>query len=188
MTSPEDKQKIIQERIKKAFDLAKEGQYQKARFILRDIEHPKAKQLLEMLADKKEKKRKAKSSMSPLAIFMVVFVVLAIGGTIAAALFFQDFMSQFTLDELFVPDNDDYFGVEFTEEEEVALDLISYCFDYTGYGGSESCYDWADDVVRTHYEEARACFAPYKDELFLSNAQNDAVGECLREAGLSNPF
>lgn len=43
-----------------------------------------------MLEDKREEKRKPKSAMSPFAIFMLIFVVVAITGTIAATLFFPE--------------------------------------------------------------------------------------------------
>lgn len=171
---------IVRDRLKQSFALAKEGQYEKARYILQSIDHhPKAQELLKRL-EGLEEKPKSKSSVSVFSIVVVIFVVVTVGGAIIGSLVFQDILGRFTLGDLFTGG-----GYALSEKELLEYNLLSYCQIETYY--SDSCEGWASHTVSNYQVDAAECFAPHDDFGFLTSEQHRAVRTCLQNKGVPNP-
>lgn len=179
MATQKETMKIAQARIKKAVALAKEGQYAKARHIVRNMEHPKAKELLKVL-DGMQEKPKRKPFVSGFAVMMVLVIIGGLGAFAGFAWIMNNYVGNFSLLELAT------FGSNITEEEFLYYDVVGYCYDYTNYGG-DLCEDWTDTVIANHEDSARACFAPYV-ETFYSEQEFAEIRSCLRAAGIPDPL
>lgn len=179
MATQNEKMKVAQARIKKAVALAKQGQYEKARHIVRHMEHPKAKELLNVLDGMREKP-KPKSFVSAFAVMIVLVIIVGIGAFAGFAWIMNNYVGSFSLGELAT------FGSQVSEEEFLYYNLVGYCYDYTNYGG-ELCEDWADSVMATHQDSAESCFAPYVETLY-SEQEFTEVRRCLQSAGIPDPL
>lgn len=179
MATQKEKADMAKARLKKAFALAKDGQYAKARYLVRNMEHPKAKELLALLDGHKEKPKR-KSFVSGFSL-MVVFVIIAgIGAFAGFAWVMNNYIGNFSLGDLAT------FDSQTSEEEYLYFDLVSYCYDYTGYAG-ESCEDWTDSVIRDYHDSSARCFAPYDLQTFFNDQEYAEIRTCLRAAGIPNP-
>jgi L-fuculose-phosphate aldolase len=187
MTTTKEKQRkaILHEKLKQAFMLAKEGKYEKARYLLHSIDdHPKAQELLQRL-EGLEEKSKPKAPVSAFAVIMVIFVVVALSGSIAVALFIPNFWGQFSLAELA--------GIgasyEMSEQDLLEWNLLSYCQIETYF--SESCEGWTSRAVSNHQAgsdmlgvKLAETFAMGHHVVLLENHGVVAVGASLNEAFL----
>ncbi|MEO1289559.1 MAG: hypothetical protein AAFV93_17480 [Chloroflexota bacterium] len=185
MTTPtrDEKAEMTRAKLKQAFQLAKAGQYNRARHILKPIDyHPQAQKMLAMMDGKQDKRKKAKPAFSPFRVIVTLFVIFMVGGSIFAAVMFQSWVNNVGLLGIYGLGD----GFELSAEAQLELDLTSYCFTYTNFA-SDSCSDWATTVINRHEASAQSCFAPYADEFFLTDEQFGRVRTCLRNAGIPNP-
>lgn len=180
MPTQKEKADLQRARLKKAFALARAGEYQKARYLVRNMEHPKAKELLAVLEGKRDTVKR-KPATNRFAIFMTIFVIVAVLGSIGGLLFFQSYMSQFSLADLAG------FSVDANEDTFLYFDVVSNCYYATNYE-SESCFDWTESVMDEHQEQILACFDPYDPAKIYSEDDYVRIGNCFGTSGIPSPY
>jgi hypothetical protein len=166
-------------KLQNAFRLIKQERYAAARHVLRELpEHPKALKMLAFIEGKSEK-RKSKSAISAWGLFIVLFVVFVVGGIILGARFYEDFMSQFTLDELALGASGDDFGA--------VSALINYCSIATNYQRNK-CLQWPIELMSEYPEAFEACFAPYEETVVLEDGHVEGIRRCLGGYNVPAPY
>jgi hypothetical protein len=179
-----DDEEVIEIKLKNAFKLMKDGRYGAARQILRDLppDNHKVVKLLAMMEGKKEKNR-GPAAISKWGLFMVVFVVIAVGGAIVAALFLQSYLATFSLDELFTQG----LAGASAEDMETYTTIITFCVTATNTLGV-SCTQWPYEVYTEYPDTLDACFAPYRNRYDLNNEEMITIGNCLYRYGVPPPY
>lgn len=166
-------------KVKNAIKLIKEERYGAARHILRELpDNPKAQQLMSLIEGKTEK-RKAPAAISKWGLFMVIFVVIAVTGAIGASLFFNEFLAQFTLGELFT---------QGAGGDMATYNVVTdYCLYNTDFKRN-TCLQWPIQVISDYYATLGACFAPYIDAYSLSNVDIATIRTCLNRYDVPEPY
>lgn len=180
------KKAIIKERISAARKLAKEGRYDAARYILAQVEHPKAKTMLKALEGRQEK-RKSSSLFSVRMLIMTIGGIISILGFIAALVFIPPLIEapQKKIENDFY--NESIGNITLSDEEVRYANLANYCYDYTGYGG-ELCLDWTEMVLADYADGLDNCLAPLIDADMPTDEIYAKVGTCLTDAGVPPPL
>lgn len=176
-------QSTIKERLSSARKLIKEGRYGAARYILEQIEHPKAQAMLKAIEGRQEKAKFVAPISGQMAI-VGAFAILVIVGLVLAIRYIPPLIeaTQYRGYE------DYYDDIPFVSDDEILYaHVTSYCYHITGYGG-ELCLDWADSVVVDYRAVMRDCFAPYTDAGIVSAEDYADVGYCLQENTIPPPF
>lgn len=172
-------QEINEMKLRNAFKLMKQERYAAARHVLRELpDHPKAQQMLAFM-DGKAEKRKPKAAISKWAVLMFFFVVLTIGGAIVGALLFNQYFSQFSLDDLALMGTNGDMG-SFSA-------VINYCGYSTGFQPNK-CLQWPIEVIDGYPEAVDACFAPYSETVYLQDSQINAIRSCLSRYNVPAPY
>jgi hypothetical protein len=179
-----DDEKVIEIKLKNAFKLMKDGRYGAARQILRDLpqDNPKVVKMMAMMEGKKEKNR-GPAAVSTWGLFMVIFVVIAVGGAIIAALFFQSYLATFTLDELFTEGLAGYSESDMESYNTV----VNFCATATSTQ-RVSCMQWPYLIISEYPDTLNACFAPYNNRINLNSEEMRTIGNCLYRYGVPPPY
>lgn len=178
MTSQADKEAIVHSRLKKAFQFAKSGQYDKARYLLDGIQNPKAQELREQLAGLEE---------SPQRKPIVSRFTLVVGGLGALAVILMMAFLPPPLSQLMQINNNEFDEFAITDDEILYADLASFCFAITGYGG-ELCYDWTESVIAEHETSAANCLPDNERTGAFTDEQIVEIRTCLSAAGIPEPL
>jgi hypothetical protein len=179
-----DDEKVIEIKLKNAFKLMKDGRYAAARQILRDLppDNPKVVKLLAMMEGKKEKNR-GPAAISTWGLFMVLFVVIVVGGAIVGALFLQSYLATFTLDELFTE------GLAGYSEEDMQTynTVVRFCATATNTQ-SVACMQWPYVIISEYPDTLNTCFAAYNNRMNLNAEEMRTIGNCLYRYGVPPPY
>ena len=172
-------ERITRERLEKATALAKKGQYQKARYLLSDIQsNPRAKKLLKQMEGRNDKLQGGISYFySGTIVLMVVF------GIIALVVFFNvigniqgGLQNQGAVNASF-----DERGL--TGNRNLYSDLVFFCYDRVGEE-SESCIDWGQLVFTDYVNSVRSCVIVDEDGIQYRNRPYEEIETCYQDAGI----
>lgn len=175
-------ERIINQRLEQALALAKKGQYNKARYMLDDIQsHPRAKKLLKQMDGRNDKMTGGLSYFySGTLIAMVAFGILVL-------LFLFNFIGNV---QTGIQDNTNMNEI-FTERgmqgnvEEYA-DLVEFCYDRVG-DTRESCLDWGQLVMTEHNPAVFSCVLVTDEGIQYRGRELDVIATCYSEAGIPDP-
>jgi hypothetical protein len=178
-----DDEEVVEIKLKNAFKLMKEQRYGAARHILRELppDNPKVERLMAMMEGKAEKNKSA-GAVSKWAVFMVLLVVIAVGGAIGAALFFQNYLNTFTLDELFTQG----LGVDAGDYATINT-IVNFCLTATDMKPN-SCLQWPSVVMSEYPDTLDVCFAPFNSKYNLSSEDMRTIGNCLNGYDVPAPY
>lgn len=180
----EQNDSTIKERLSAARKLAREGRYEAARYILEQVEHPKARAMLEALEghQDKVKSRPLITGQQLLAIMGIIGVV----GIVIVPILIQAILQ--------IPEqrlNDGLSkisgNISISEDEALYLNVVNYCYHITGYGG-DLCLDWTDTLIADYKSTANDCFAPYLEKALLEEEDYSAISACLNNANVPPPL
>lgn len=168
-------------RIEQAAQLARRGQYQRARFILQDIQqHPKAAALLKRIEGRDDRKDGAVLAFSGT---ILVIVGLGLVAVIAIIFFINTFQTQ-----------QDARGALFQEARDLGfedvnlyVDLVTFCYNATS-SGNPDCNGWAQGVYSDNRPLFRNCvFINLNGNIQIEEEDRPAAVTCLEEQGIPLP-
>ncbi|GEM_PF-3360779 len=199
------KKPSVKQQFQQAHDLITKQKYKEARVLLQQIEHPKAQEWLAQLEDKKKQSTPSTLFSSQMLGFGVFATVLILGVILAFVYLPQLIYPT----QLQLPDPYGIENIEVTDEEVLYLHIVSYCYQITGYGGSDLCLDWTDDIMQNQRAVTQECLRPYieyqencdfeaelaaaptaeaTDEYSLTDDDYIKMAECLTAVGVEDPL
>lgn len=175
--------KSVNERLEKAKELAKQGQYQKARYMLQDIQsNPTAKKLLQKMDGRKDR-----TGFSPMQFFNGT-LLLIIGLSIVVILVFFNSITGFRSqidDRASVGDQFSARGLE--GNRALFVDLVYYCYETVG-DTRASCLDWGETTYTQYMNQVRSCVVvDEEDGIQYRGRSYEDVGICFTEQGIPAP-
>lgn len=173
----------VKQQFLEAHQLMTAQRYDEARKLLQQIDHPKAKEWLAQLEDKQKVSTPSTLVSSKMLLFGVGATMLILGLVLA-------FLYAPTLIEAMQPNTvEQYLDDTVVSEEEILYaNVASYCYQITGYGGSDLCLDWTDEVMADHRATAETCLNPYREVEILSDDDYLDIGDCFAGASVPDPF
>lgn len=152
----------------------KNGRYDVARAMLREINDPIAKIWLEKLEGLKPPSRR-QTSINWMIPLLVVGISIGVIVVILVAQYLPQFVEASRTRTL----------EEYTAAEQQYAQLDHYCTQTMGYGGGELCLDWVDLVVAEYQTQASFCLSQFDMETVEGR---QALGLCLAEQGVPGFF
>ena len=181
---PEETSRTVKKQLTQANRLISEKRYDEARELLSQIDHPQAKLWLKQLANKQQ--HASRRAFSPILVLAGVAGAVVIAGVIAALMVLPSFTMVLRPNTLPDPYEDDF---TVSDEEIRYANITSYCYEITGYGGSDLCLDWADLLLSTHRATVLPCVEPLMDKVTLEDADYVTFGNCLnQDPSIPPPF
>ena len=164
-------------RLEQVRKLIEAGRYDVARSVLRKIDDPVARSWLKKLNNAAPRKKK-RASIN----WMLPALVVGVSMGVVIMILVLQYLPRF-LEKSRQPEYPNEFG--FSLEEEQYAQLVHYCTQSTGYGGSELCLDWADLIMTEYRTQTTRCLATAYAETETGFAN---FATCLAQFGLPNFF
>lgn len=170
------------DRIEQALKFIKKGQYQKARYLLHDIQsNPKAKKILKKIEGRNDKLQGGLSAFYSGTILVMIglgivslIIVFNVMGT------FQDGIAQRGAVNASFAER----GLE--GNQAMYVDLVYFCYDRVE-GIPDSCMDWAQLIVSEYTENVYSCVFVTDNGIQYRNRTFDDIATCYQGAGIPDP-
>jgi|GEM_PF-5998105 len=175
--------KIVNERIEKAKVFARKGQYQKARYMLQDVQsEPAAQKLLKQMDGRKDQ------TGFSLTQFFSGTILVIIGLSALVIFVFYNSISEFrgTID------NRNAVVAEFDNRgldgnRALFVDLVYYCYEVLE-STPDSCVDWAESVFIEYQQPVRFCVLVDADDgMQFRGMSYEELEMCFNESGIPAP-
>lgn len=183
MAQKKPNQRIVKEKLAQATELAKKGQYQKARYLLQDISsEPKAQRLIKQMEGRNDKLQGGISYFySGTLIAMVVLIGIV--------LFWIWNSVQGVRNEV---DARAAVSNSFAERglsgnRNMYVDLVYFCYERNGGVDRPECLDWAEYVTREQSDQVIGCVIVSDNGLEYRNQTRDDVASCFTTIGIPDP-
>lgn len=170
----------IRERLNQAIVLAQKGKYQKASYLLGDIDdHPQAKKLLKQMEGRRDKVE-ITDFFSGTVLTMIAFAVIVLGIIVYTAIGIQ---AEFAVRDAIYAQ----FPARGLEgNQELYYDLVLFCQDNVE-SNSSNCLDWGETVFTTYQQEVRSCIVVNDNGFLISDTNRASVTSCFSEVGIPDP-